>query len=521
MLTPTPSLAAAFAQMGAPHALAHLQQLDEAWARLLRGERPPRPLQQVRRSELPACDWEADIVYAGGGLGLLHALAMQRQGWRVLLFDQHDVGRTHREWNISRAELGALVEAGLFSWGELEGVIAREYRRGFIRFHQPGGAPVELDLPGVLDVAVDASALLRLARDRLEAEGGTVWPGHRLEQTWLATDGPPRGVMRLHGEGTHCHVGARLLVNAMGALSPLSLALAGDAPPFDGVCPTVGTVARGFAAGEVDAGVGEILVTLDDARDGRQEIWEGFPSHADTFTTYLFYYDVTQGRAEHPHSLTTLFQRYVEALPSYKRAGPNFAHLKPVYGFIPARHHSDAPPAEQARTARGLLSIGDAAARQNPLTFTGFGSFVRHLPRALPALNTCLQEGNLEAEALAGLSAAQSNLSAMWVMARFLTPRHAADDVNSIFRDFTRALEEVGPARAADFFLDRATWQEYVEIMARTARHRPQVVAEAFQVLGVRGVARWIEDLARWRRSERKGDQLWASRATSASRASG
>ncbi len=497
------TLEAHFQAMGAAPALEHLRRLDEGWARLLRGERPPSPLSRVRHSELPPTDAEFDLVYGGGGLGLLHALAMQQRGWRVLLFDRQQVGSTHREWNISRPELAVLVEAGIFSWEELETTIAREYRRGFIRFHNPNGPPAEFDLPGVLDVAIDADALLALTRRRFEAAGGTVWDGTAFEHAWLAEDGEPRAVARVRSpDGQPCHIGARLLVNAMGALSPLSLALAGAGLPFEGVCPTVGTVARGFAEGEVDPQVGEILVTLDGAMDGRQLIWEGFPSHEETFTTYLFYYDVTAGRAARPHSLESLFEEYFALLPRYKRPGPAFRHLKPVYGFIPARHHLDGPPEAQARAARALLSIGDAVARQNPLTFTGFGSFVRGLPEAGAGLAECLRGGNLEAGTLAALGIRQANLSAMWVLARFLAPRGGKDDVNAIFRDFTRALADVGPERAAAFFLDRAAWGEYVEIMLRTARHRPQVFAEAFQVLGARGVAQWLEDLARWKRLE-------------------
>lgn len=45
---------------------------------------------------------EFDIVYAGGVLGLLHAAVMATvHRRRVLVFDAHTVGRTHRDWNIS------------------------------------------------------------------------------------------------------------------------------------------------------------------------------------------------------------------------------------------------------------------------------------------------------------------------------------------------------------------------------------------------------------------------------------
>jgi lycopene cyclase CruA len=44
---------------------------------------------------------EYDIIYAGGVLGLLHAAVMScRYERRVMVFDSHTVGRSHRVWNI-------------------------------------------------------------------------------------------------------------------------------------------------------------------------------------------------------------------------------------------------------------------------------------------------------------------------------------------------------------------------------------------------------------------------------------
>src|SRR5215210_6254826 len=45
---------------------------------------------------------EFEIVYAGGTLGLLHAAVMGCvYNRKVLVFDAHTVGKTHRDWNIS------------------------------------------------------------------------------------------------------------------------------------------------------------------------------------------------------------------------------------------------------------------------------------------------------------------------------------------------------------------------------------------------------------------------------------
>jgi hypothetical protein len=77
-------------------------------------------------------EWRGDLVYAGAGLGLLHALEMVRRGWRVLVCDRGEVGCAHREWNISRYELQAMVAGGSWSWDELQSVIMNEYADGMM-----------------------------------------------------------------------------------------------------------------------------------------------------------------------------------------------------------------------------------------------------------------------------------------------------------------------------------------------------------------------------------------------------
>ena len=62
--------------------------------------------------------------------------------------------------------VGRLVATGFCTWGELDGVIMAEYERGVVRFHAGRGQATELRMRDVLDVALDANALLRLARLR-------------------------------------------------------------------------------------------------------------------------------------------------------------------------------------------------------------------------------------------------------------------------------------------------------------------------------------------------------------------
>src|SRR4029079_5541461 len=127
------------------------------------------------------------------------------------------------------------------------------------------------------------------------------------------------------------------------------------------------------------------------------------------------YYD-RAGPAYAPRqSLLALFEQYFTLLPTYRAPGPGFAHLRPVYGYIPARHGRRGVTA-----ARGLISLGDAAAGQSPLTFCGFGSNTRSLPRVSRALHAALERDRLEERHLPHIGPQQDNLRPTWTFARLM-----------------------------------------------------------------------------------------------------
>ena len=97
---------------------------------------------------------------------------------------------------------------------------------------------------------------------------------------------------------------------------------------------------------------------------------------------------------------------------------PGTRHLKPVFGYIPARH------GRTGRTAaRGLICLGDSAAGQSPLTFCGFGSFVRHIGRVSHLLSYALDHDLLDEKHLRTISPHQANLRVAWVFSRFMQPQ--------------------------------------------------------------------------------------------------
>ena len=299
----------------------------------------------------------------------------------------------------------------------------------------------------------------------------------------------------------------------MGSVSPIAMGL-NDGLPFDGVCPTVGTILEGL---EGDKEAGDVLVSVASMQDERQLIWEGFPGHAGETTVYLFYYDRTGVKQAQKQSLLALFERYFTLLPTYRPLQPGVRHLKPVFGYIPARH------GRTGRTAaRGLICLGDSAAGQSPLTFCGFGSFVRHIGRVSHLLSYALNHDLLDEKHLRTISPHQANLRVAWVFSRFMQPQLGdPSSVNRLMNVFSRALDEIGPDTTTRFLQDRYTFGEYIRIMLTTARLHPGVVSFTARVLGVRGLMAWAGDIAyfagdsalrsilqalgprRWRRLER------------------
>jgi lycopene cyclase CruA len=475
-------------------ALRAVTQLERRWVTLNSGEEKTQPFRYVKHeADLPRCSLQDhyDVIIAGGGLGLVAGAALAQRGLKVLVFDRDRVGAAHREWNISQRELAALERWGIFSRKELSGTVAARYRNGLISFDatDTGMPACPLHLDGVLDVALDAQSVLDLARKRFLEADGTIREGRAFRRLHTARTGPVTSVVEVEGPSGEERYRARLVIDTMGAVSPIAMGL-NDGLPFDGVCPTAGTVMRGL---DLDPETGDVLVSVAPNQGGRQFIWEGFPGRGGESTVYLFYYDQTGATKAGKQGLLDIFEQYFTLLPTYKPLRPGWRHIKPVFGYIPARH------GRTGRTAaRGLLCLGDSAAGQSPLTFCGFGSFVRHIGRVASLTSYALKHDMLEEKHLSAISPHQANLRVAWVFSRFMQPWPGSDhaSVNRLMNVFCRALSEVGPAATRRFLQDRYTFSDYLRIMLTTARHYPAVFALTTRVLGARGLLKWAADIA-------------------------
>jgi hypothetical protein len=579
-----PHLIAALATLpdGARH-LRRIVDLDRAWVQQqqLTSQSPPIV---VTRGEvdLPAETQAFDIIYAGGGLNLLNAAVMAgKYGRRVLVFDRFTVGAVHREWNISQDELDELVALGLLAPEELPLIIQRRYAQGLVRFAGEGIRVPQRDLwlRGVLDVAVDADALTALCLRKIRTAGGD---NIILDNITFgrAVVGRERVVVQARdAQGEARYFAGKLLIDGMGATSPVACQL-NCGEPYSLVCPTVGTVARGYRLsharepGTVDPDLGEILVTTEHAhaagRSGarRQLFWEVFPGKDDLVAVYLFHYaearvmphplapgtrpsgsplrqrggipmqaDPASGAIafgkgsgflkqdqfapEFPSPpqwrgvrgeaslLLPLFEEFFTLLPDYKDTS-GVEIVKPVYGFIPAGYKNPALRAWRRKVLAfdRVVSLGDAAALQSPLTFCGFGSNARNLRRVTTLLNLALESDRLAVADLRHIRAAEAVPALARAFSKFMIAKPEAErsgaspappqqiepdfQVNETLNVFCDVLNQLGERASREFFQDRVRWWDYTRLVLLTAAVYPRIIPLTLRTLAWGDGLAWL-----------------------------
>ena len=477
---------------------------DARWRALAEGREAGQ--EAVVRGAPPAAlaaAGEFEIVYSCRGAGLLHAALMAcRHGRRVLVVCGGGAaggggGGAARGWNVSEEDLRALERTGLFTREEIESAVVNRCRAGFVKFHDAGSrvkAP-PLWLDGVLDVSIDSSRLLALAAEKLGGrEGCAVVGGARFVRAYVERDRV--SVEVVDGRGERRLFAARLFIDATGADSPVARQLNGGRAATH-VCPTVGTVARGFARSAggggdgagVDFGVGEILVSTEDASAHRQLIWEGFGGDArrDEFSTHLFFYDAADSRAD--KSLLALYERYFEKLPRYKRAGAHWQVLRPVFGhaasFRPAGWKARGA---RAATDRVLLACA-AAGRANPLAAAAAGAHLRDLRRSAHLVELALAADLLDERALSEIGAAGRGVAQAAGLADFLRPARQSDPatVNETLNAVMAALHELDERVRRELFQDRMTFSGLRSLLGRTVQLYPRILQRVREQFGARG----------------------------------
>lgn len=483
--------------------LNRIREIEERWNEFR--ENPDKTEEVIFYNSKPKnleIEAEFEIVYAGGTLGLLHATVMSsRYNRKVLVFDAHTVGKTHRDWNISDEELQEFSSAGLFTKEEIETAVANRYKTGFVKFYDANSRvkTPPLFMENVLDVAIEADKLLEIARKKLEKTDSKIIDNLRFVRAFSNKE---RVLIECEdlGNGRRKLFAAKLFVDATGTNSPVSRQI-NDGRSITHVCPTVGTVARGFERGtdekSVDFSVGEILVSTEDSAENRQLIWEGFAGNPrkDEYTTYLFFYDSVDSPAD--KSLFGLFENYFEKLPDYKTKNGAWRVVKPVFGYIPSVHHKGWKNVKKTSADRVLL-VGDAAGLSSPLTFCGFGSHVRNLQKLTLATENALRENAFDEDSLSKINAYEPRVVQMSSLAEFMRPAQSSKSstVNETMNAVMSALSELDSSISRELFQDRIGFDSFKKVLAKTALIHPKVFKLMFEHLGAKGAFWWIAKIA-------------------------
>ena len=459
--------------------------------------RPQKPQSVVFKSDTESnSERDFDLIYVGGALGVIHAAIMALKGYKVLLVERLPFGRMNREWNISRDEFQSLINLGLFTREEFEGVIAAEYIDGFSKFFDAYNPPhlkaKVLHTPKVLNVAIDAEKLLRFCGDKLLEAEGAIWDETEFIRADVSKTEVTIELRHLPTKGSK-QVSARLLVDAMGTASPIAWQLNGGRT-FDSVCPTVGAVIeRGFAPEVWDEEYGDVLNSHGDISRGRQLIWELFPAGNGELTFYLFHYH--QVHPDNPGSLLEMYEDFFTILPEYRRCDmEQLVWKKPTFGYIPG--HFSTSNSDRTVAFDRLVAIGDAASLQSPLIFTGFGSLVRNLERLTTLLDTALKHDLLSAKHLNQVRAYQSNIAVTWLFSKgMMVPTGKTlppQRINSMLNTFFGLLADEPPEVADTFIKDRTDWFTFTRLALIAARQNPALLVWIFQMAGAKDMLRWL-----------------------------
>ncbi len=449
-------------------------------------------------------DLEYDIVYLGGALGAIHAAMMAKLGYRVCLVERIPFGRMNREWNISRAEFQNLIDFGLFTKAEFETMITAEYVDGFNKFFDSNNPPhlksKVLHTPTVLNIAIDTNRLLEICSKKLHEYGAVICDRTEFEKVTIGEQSAVVFAKNLE-TGAPVTITTKLVIDAMGSASAIAQQInAGQA--FDSVCPTVGAVLEGIDEAVWDSKYGDVLFSHGDISRGRQLIWELFPAEEKELTVYLFHYH--QVHPENAGSLLEMYEDFFAILPEYRRCDMDkLVWKKATFGYITG-HYSLNEDSKKCAFDR-ILAIGDAAALQSPLVFTGFGSLVRNLPRLATLLDTALKHNLLKADDLNQINAYQSNIAVTWLFSKgmmvptgkYLPPER----VNSMLNTFFGLLADEPEAVSDRFIKDRLSWLMFNRLALIAAFKNPKLVLWIWEMAGTKDLLKWLSSYGAFTRS--------------------
>lgn len=372
-------------------------------------------------------DTDFDVIICGGTLGIFLGTTLQQKGYKVAVIEKGILQGREQEWNISRQELNSLLTLDLLNEQPLEETIFTEYNPGRISFYQG----YELWVKDVLNIGISPKLLIEKIKQKFITLGGIVLENTSFNQGIISDN-------RVIVNTNNHQLKTKLLIDAMGHFSPIVKQIRQGKKP-EGVCLVVGSCGKGFSHNDT----GDLIASITPIENQCQYFWEAFPAK-DGRTTYLFtYVDAHPERI----SLTTLMNEYLRLLPEYQQIDLKTIDFQRfLFGFFPAYRESPI----KIKWHR-ILTVGDSSGSQSPVSFGGFGSMMRHLPRLTNAIHEALEQDNLTNSALALIQPYQPNISVTWLFQKTMSvgvnskpnPNQINDLMSGVFQVMDRLGDDV------------------------------------------------------------------------------
>jgi flavin-dependent dehydrogenase len=487
---------------GGRTSLKSLSALDEAWTKLRTTTNNVGPAPTfVTSSSQPlvnGCDY--DVCVCGGTLGIIYAATLSTRGYRVCVVERGLVRGRDQEWNISRAEITALVSAGILSQEEINKAIAIEFNPVRIQFYDSSSSQsAEVWTRDILNLGVSPVKLIEMVKERFIASGGRLIESCALQGITSHPDGVV--ISAVEDSSSPLKVTARLVIDCMGHNSPIVQQVRWGNKP-DGVCCVVGSMASGFPT-ELNT-TGDVIATASDlSTNGRLQLfWEAFPSSSGPSdrTTYMFtYLDADPSRP----SLAELLDLYWKKMPEYQgirdqiTAGSVDIDFKRIlFGYFPTYRDSPLQPSFDR-----VVQVGDASGIQSPLSFGGFGALTRHLDRIIRATTEALDADLLDKGSLSLLNSYNPALSSAWMLQRAMSVRPSGplpkpDLINKMLAGNFKAMSSLGDAAMRPFLQDVLQFNGLVSTMANQMINDPLSIPPLLIHVGPGPLMDWLGHVA-------------------------
>jgi len=484
---------------------------------------PPRAVLEEHASsdqiDEPASKAEFDVCVCGGILGIMLALSLTDYTESVCVVEKRSVQGRKQEWNISRHDLDVLARLGLLTPEEIESCIATQWEQDRIAFK---GEDQDMWIRGALDLGVDPVRLIALLKEKFLARGGTILEHHMFRRAyiqenmarvelkpfdissesgdWNAAD-MNRGSSGSDDEpaahSRRSSLTCRLVVDCMGHYSPIVKQMR-HGQSAEGMVIVVGGCMEEDTHGGGDDRANDfadLLVTIDDSEHDMQYFWEAFPAEGGTLkTVYMFAYaDADEGRPP----MVDIFDTFLSNLERYQGVSLDKIRWKRVLmGGFPC--YSKNVPLKPAFDR--VIQAGDASAVQSPLSFGGFASMCRHLPRLQRGIAHALETDRLKKNDLALIQPYLPNLAVAWLFQRAMSlkvgqgskPYISPDHINRLMMCNFRVMKFFGPSVTLPFVQDSFQALPLGLVMLGMMFQDPITIIKVLFQVGPGMVTRWM-----------------------------